>query len=244
VFLFKRILKELMPPFLFRWTVSSYHLYRSPRINSANRFSGKVFCIGFNKTGTTSVEQVLRDFRYKIGNYAVASMLLLDWYKKDYDRIIRFCRIAQAFQDIPFSLPGTYYCLDEAFPDAKFILTIRDSEDQWFQSLVKFHTKRFSSDKSRPPDQKDLENTPYPYYGFILDVMKMVYNYPIVKLYDYEYYTTLYNQHNQEVMAYFMDKPDKLLVLNVSQPNAYQNLASFLNVTVPKYVKFPWKNKT
>ena len=45
-------------------------------------------------------------------------------------------------------------------------------------------------------------------------------------------------------MEYFHDRPGKLLVLNVSQPNAYQELAAFLNVTVSRKAGFPWKNKT
>ena len=35
----------------------------------------KVFCIGFNKTGTTSVEVALRNFGFKIGEQKVAEVL-------------------------------------------------------------------------------------------------------------------------------------------------------------------------
>ncbi|MBL7214327.1 MAG: hypothetical protein ISS71_01480 [Phycisphaerae bacterium] len=240
----KSIFKELCPPVFYKFIERLHGTRRHHRINSENKFSGKVFCIGFNKTGTTSLEQTLEDFGYHLGNQGVAEMLLSDWYKQDCNRLVRYCYTKQAFQDIPFSLPETYRCLDKAFPDAKFILTVRDSEDQWFQSLIKFHTKLFSSDKSRPPDREDLENALYRYRGFGMDVMKMVYNYPTVSLYNYEYYTKLYRQHNKSVIEYFTDKPDKLLVLNVSQLNAYQNLASFLNVTVSNKNGFPWKNKT
>ena len=176
------ILKELTPSFCCRSAAKLYRLCGRRRIHTANRFMENVFCIGFNKTGTTSVGQALSDFGYSLGNQPVAEMLLFDWYKHDYDRLIRYCRTAQAFQDIPFSLPGTYRCLDETFPEAKFILTIRDSEEQWFQSLVRFHTKWFSSDKRCPPDENDLKNALYRYQGFVLDVMKLVLGYPAVHL--------------------------------------------------------------
>jgi len=244
VSLLRRIFRELSPPFLYKLVEGFYSTHRYYIINSENKFSEKVFCIGFNKTGTTSVEQALSNFGYCLGNYGIAVMLLFDWYRRDCSRLIRFCQTAQAFQDIPFSLPETYRYLDEAFPDAKFILTIRDSKDLWFQSLVKYHTKRFSSDKSRPPTQEDLGNTGYPYKGFLLDMMKAVYNYPTVTLYDYEYYTTLYERHNSDVIQYFQGRPDKLQVLNLSRPNAYQELASFLNVTISQNAVFPWENKT
>ena len=218
--------------------------HRKLSFKSSEKFAGKIFCIGFNKTGTTSVEQALKEFKYPLGNQPAAEMLLPDWHRRDFGRIIRYCHSSDAFQDIPFSLPETYRYLDEAFPDAKFILTIRDSNDQWFQSLVRFHTKLFSSDKSRPPNERDLDNASYRYRGFGLDAMKIVFNYPEVELYDFDSYTQLYEKHNASVIEYFKDRPDKLLILNVSSPNAYQDLSSFLNVKVPEKSRFPWKNKS
>jgi hypothetical protein len=242
---FLRGLKSITPPVVYDTMQGIYHSLVQDKIDLSDKFPGKVFCIGLNKTGTTSVEQVLRSFGYSLGHYGIAVMLIYDWHRGDFRRLIQYCKTAQAFQDIPFSLPRTYKSLDGAFPDAKFILTIRDSEDQWFRSLTRYHTKRYSSDKSRPPNEEDLKKySDYPYYGYVLDIMKMVFDYPTVALYDYQYYTERYRQHNQDAIQYFHDKPNKLLILNVSQPGAYQQLASFLNVKVPEGVNFPWKNKT
>ena len=213
-------------------------------IDSSQKFSGKVFCIGFNKTGTTSTEKTLKDFGYRLGNQAIAEMLIADWFKKDFRRLIQYCHTSDAFQDAPFSLPNTYQVLDKTFPNSKFILTVRNSKEQWYQSLVNSHTKLFSSDKHRPPNENDLNNALYRYKGFILDSMKMIYNYPEVALYDFVYYTALYEQHNQCIIDYFSNCPEKLLVLNVSKPNAYQDLATFLSIKVSKKAKFPWKNKS
>jgi hypothetical protein len=238
-------LKLITPPVLYNFIERLYRSTCRRRVDLSDKFSGKVFCIGLNKTGTTSVEQVLCDFGYHLGHYGIAVMLMSDWHKGDFRRLIQYCHTAQAFQDIPFSLPGTYRYLDEAFPDAKFILTIRDSKEQWLGSLTRYHTKRYSSDKSRPPSEEDLKKySDYPYHGFVLDIMKMVFDYPTVDLYDYQHYTDLYRQHNQNAIQYFDGRPDKLLILNVSQPNAYQEIGSFLNVEVPQTAKFPWRNKT
>ena len=231
-----------MPVFID--SLECYMFGKKNQIDLQNKFLDKIFCVGFNKTGTTSVEHTLREFGYSLGNQAVAEMLVEDWYRNDFDRLIRFCYTAQAFQDIPFSLPQTYRYLDKAFPRAKFILTVRDSKQQWFESLVKFHTKLFSSDAKRPPNEADLVNAPYRYMGYALDVIQKVYKYPEVGLYDFEFYTNVYEGHNRDVETYFSDRPDKLLILNVSESDAYQRLAVFLNIQVPPKKKFPWKNKT
>jgi hypothetical protein len=69
---------------------------------------GKIFCIGRNKTGTTSLEQALRGFGYRLGNQRQGELLLDDWAHRDFRRIVDLARSADAFQDIQFSLRSTY----------------------------------------------------------------------------------------------------------------------------------------
>src|SRR5207244_3918052 len=89
----------------------------------SNKDYDKVFGIGFNKTGTTSLEKLLRKFGFTIGNQAAAETLAEEWlHHKRIDRIIRFCHTADAFEDIPFTFPDIYRELDQAFPNSKFIL--------------------------------------------------------------------------------------------------------------------------
>jgi hypothetical protein len=64
----------------------------------------KVFCIGRNKTGTTSMARAVVSLGFKLGKQSRAERLLEDWGKRDFCRIIRYCKSADAFQDIPFSL--------------------------------------------------------------------------------------------------------------------------------------------
>ena len=204
----------------------------------------KVFCIGFNKTGTTSLEGALKNFGFRMGNQPVAEMLVEDWANKRTDRIINYCYTADAFQDVPFSLPELYKELDKAFPNSKFILTIRDNEEQWYNSLTKFHTKLFSSDKNNIPTEDDLRNAIYRYKGFALNTKRWFYDYPNTPLYDKKYYTEVYLNHIKEVKKYFKNRKDKLLILNVAEKDSYQRLAHFLNVTVDPDATFPWLNKT
>ena len=64
----------------------------------------KIFCIGFNKTGTTTLLHTLKELGYKMGNQARGELLFFDWYNRNFNPIVKYCKTADAFQDIPFSL--------------------------------------------------------------------------------------------------------------------------------------------
>jgi hypothetical protein len=49
---------------------------------------GKVFCIGRNKTGTTTIEAVLHAFGYRLGVQRQGELLLEDWSRRDFGRIV------------------------------------------------------------------------------------------------------------------------------------------------------------
>ena len=218
------------------------HKKAKPQIENKNY--DKVFCIGFNKTGTTSLEKALTTFGFSLGNQPAAEMLITEYMEEKYDRIIRFCHTADAFQDAPFSLPGLYKVLDKEFPKSKFILTVRDSDEQWYNSLIKFHTKLYSSDKNRIPNEEDLSNALYRYKGLSLETKK-IYGYPEVPLYDENKYREYYNNHNKSVREYFRNRDKDLLVLNVAENGSYKKLADFLGVTnLEGNENFPWLNKT
>ena len=188
----------------------------------------KVFCIGFNKTGTTSVESVMRSAGLSVGDQTEAEMLLHDWGRKDFRRILSYCQSADAFQDIPFSLPGTYAAVDQAMPGSKFILTLRSSADQWFYSLRNFHTRIVG--KGRVPTAEDLSKFTYRYPGYIADMMRLSYSSAGTALYAHAAYTAYYEAHNAAVQAYFKQRPGQFLMLNCEAPDAMENLLNFLGL--------------
>ena len=186
----------------------------------------KVFCIGQNKTGTTSVESVLKQLGYKMGKQAEAELLIHDWAKRDFKKIVKFCRSADAFQDIPFSNDFTYEILDYAFPDSKFILTLRNNKEEWFESIKRFHTKLIG--KERLPTADDLKVFPYRYKGWMWENMQLKYGIDETTLYDYKIYTDQYERYNQTVREYFKYRQDDLLVLNLADSDAMKKLHDFL----------------
>lgn len=91
----------------------------------------KIFCVGRNKTGTTSLQHALLDLGISVGDQRAAEELACrDYHRGEFAGIIAYCRTAQAFQDTPFSYPHTYRHVDAAYPGSRFILSIRDDPEQ------------------------------------------------------------------------------------------------------------------
>ncbi len=186
------------------------------------------------------MEKLLQQLGYTLGDQATAEMFIRDWAKKDFDKILEFVQKGgNAFQDIPFSLPHTYEALDEAFPDSRFILTIRDSAEIWWQSMTKFHSKLFG--KGKLPGAQDLRQANYRYPGWAYETMKLLYKTDDDNLYDRKKLTEVYNRHNQNAIDYFADHPEKLLVINLRDSDAASRICQFLGSPVI-IEEIPWEN--
>lgn len=202
----------------------------------------KYFCIGRNKTGTTSVKKAFIDQGFVVGQQRYAQQLYdLDFFNGDFRRIIEYCNTAQVFQDIPFSLMETLEHIDTAFPGSKFILTTRDSANQWYNSLTRFHAKKFGRNGSLPTFN-DLENATYVRKGFMTNIVS-IYGTSRDDPYNREILCQHYEMHNQYVRDYFFDRKEDLLDINLAEPDAYQRFTDFINVETPG-TRFPWENKT
>jgi hypothetical protein len=203
----------------------------------------KIFCVGFNKTGTTSLEQTLINHNYELGNQRQGELLLKDWIVRDFSRIIKLAKSAQAFQDIPFSLPYTFVVMDQNFNDSKFILTIRDSPEIWYESLVRFHSKLWGSCGSKVLTMSDLGKVNYLYPGFAELAARNVFNLTGEDPYEKNKLINTYVNHNQSIIDYFRYRPNDLLVLNLKHEDAYKKFCKFLNID-PIANSFPILNKS
>ncbi len=202
----------------------------------------KIFCVGSGKTGTTSIEKALNDFGYKLGSQKQGELFINDYASRNFKPIIKFCKTADAFQDAPFCFQHTFIALDQAFSNAKFILTIRDNDTVWYNSLVNFHTKLFSKNQNKPT-WEDLDNATYRYKGYVAQVRELVFGIQRTEdPYNERKLRNYYNTHNASVLDYFKNK-NNLLVLNVAKEGAYKRLCEFLNKE-PKYDNFPWENRS
>ena len=116
-----------------------------------------IFCIGYNKTGTTSLYQSIVDLGFNyypndmmgIAEFIMDDIInekyqvLYDWIDKCIDLNI------DVVKDVPFSLPGVWEKIYEKYPNATYILSERDSPDQWYNSIFNFHQKGFSELKDK-----------------------------------------------------------------------------------------------
>lgn len=204
----------------------------------------KIFCIGQNKTGTTSFAQSLKDLGIYVAptfrdHDPMLEKVINDWSQGDYKRIKRFCRYAQGFQDYPFSLPNTYKALDSAFPGSKFVLTIRDSAEQWCDSYVRYYLNKYWGGNAEQIYEASTQF--HPYSQSALHRMRLVYGdwedpFDRIKLIE------SYKFQNDSIKSYFQDRPEDLLVINVSNNEDYFKLCEFVGMT-PASDSFPWLNK-
>ena len=174
----------------------------------------KVFCIGFHKTGTTSLEVALKKLGYKVtGSFGTKDPDIAGKvHEAAYAMVERF----DAFEDNPW--PILYKELDARFPGSKFILTRRPTES-WIRSQVKDFAATetpmrrwiYGEDAGCPEGNENI-------------------------------YTARYERHNREVLEYFEGRPNDLLVMDIPGDARWDKLCAFLGHDVPDE-PFPHANK-
>lgn len=92
----------------------------------------KIFCIGLSRTGTTTFNAVMT----RLGFLARSGPSGLGLALHELDRFDDICAIADQYDclcDLPY--PLLYERLAGRYPDSRFVLTTRSSEDRWLESL-------------------------------------------------------------------------------------------------------------
>jgi hypothetical protein len=175
----------------------------------------KVFCIGFHKTGTTSLKMALKILGYRVtGPNGRRDRNIGENVEALARRLVpRF----DAFQDNPW--PIIYHFLDKEYPGSKFILSVRPTE-KWIASV----TDHFS--QGRPPMREWI-------YG--PGMANPVGNETV--------YVARYERHNREVREYFADRPGDLLIFDLAAGDSWKELCGFLGHPAPAAdTPFPWRN--
>lgn len=204
----------------------------------------KVFCVGQNKTGTTSLANALNSLDIPVAptihdHDPFMSQMIDDWSQRDFSRIIRHCHFAQAFQDYPYSLPDTFKAMDSAFPRSKFILTVRNSAEQWYESFRGYYLGKYWGGLHPHSSEIAISN---PYADYALERMRAIYG-QWQDPFDRDKLIQAYESHNNAVLDYFEERPKDLLVVNISDDQDYLRLCRFLGKE-PRANSFPWLNRT
>lgn len=201
----------------------------------------KVFCIGMNKTGTTSLRQFMEVHGFRCNSQRKGELLMKDYLRKNWKPILRHCRSADFFQDLPFSAPLTAAVLLEKYPKARYVLTIRSNPEIWYASLIRFHREKFGR-YNHLPESEDLKYAEYRYPGFAWDAQKALFPTPENDLYNRDILIKTYEDHIANVREMFKDRSN-LLILDLSKPDAVESLSTFLKIE-PRLTEMPWLNKT
>lgn len=174
----------------------------------------KVFCIGFQKTGTTSLGRALQILGYRVcGPVGCTNPDIkrraLTWAV---DRVPDY----DAFQDNPW--PLLYKEMDRLYPGSKFILTTRHPRS-WLRSTKKY----------------------FGYYEAPAEVW--IYDGVGTPIKNQKRFLKRFKEHNQEVLDYFKDRPNDFLEINLSDGKNWEKICNFLEFDIPEQ-DFPFDNKS
>ncbi len=173
----------------------------------------KIFGIGFHKTGTKSLATALVRMGFTVtGPNNFRDPDIAQTYLSLTRRLSeRF----DAFQDNPW--PLVYQEMDAQWPQARFILTLRDSSDWYRSQLAHFQ-------------------------GATTPMRELLYGPGMGDPRGKEaHYIARLEAHNQAVRSYFQDRPGKLLEMDITQGDGWAPLCDFLGREVPAR-PFPHKN--
>jgi hypothetical protein len=198
----------------------------------------KIICVGQPKTGTKTLAEIFTLLGikvssnpniYKINNieYSEVNSIPIDTnnFFNNISYLQKNLEIFDFFHDIPYSF--NYELIDKQYPDSKFILTIRDEND-WFKSLINYqHIPNMSS-------------------CYLLNVM---YHHEIILNEHKEDVIDLYQKYNNDVITYFKNTPEKLLIINLCDKNKNKNetdiiqkICQFTNLKTPNNFVLPHVN--
>lgn len=179
----------------------------------------KVFGIGFHKTGTTTLTTCLAYLGFDVCDETLAYQARASVAAKNYIECLKIADQHEAFADSPWCYRDAYRILDAVFPEARFVLTIRNTM-AWYDSLVRWVEKTDA--------RHDL--------SFFETV-----GHAIIPEWEHEI-KHAYLDHIAEVKQYFANRPRKLLVVDWNNAG-WKPLCDFLEkpipeIPVPKMLKY------
>ena len=178
---------------------------------------------------------------FRCGDQSKGELLINAYADESWREIIKFCDTAEFFQDLPFSAPKMAEVLLKAFADAKYILTIRESAEIWYNSITEFHKIKFGK-AGKLPTKSNLQKAPYRYKGFAWDANRALYDSPEKEPYQKDILIKAYEDHIHNVKQLFSGKQN-LLIIDISKPDAVLKLNHFLGID-STLKTMPWLNKT
>jgi hypothetical protein len=183
----------------------------------------RIFGIGMHKTATTSLHLAM-----KILNFDSAHWTSAHWAKAIWLEMKQWGRsntLERSYHLCDLPIPILFRELDKGYPNSKFILTMLD-EEVWVEA-ARIHwspRNRFRAGWDSDPFSHQIHQAIYGQRHF-----------------EREVFLARYRQHNAEVLEYFKDRPNDLLVMRMSSGAGWAQLCPFVGKPVPN-VPYPHGN--
>jgi hypothetical protein len=233
--------------------ISKLRKFSYPICQSHKSFN-KVFGIGANKTGTTTLQFVFEIIGLKVAPQLEGEIAGVPFYHGNFNALIDYINRFDAFQDAPFSIKYTYAQIDALFPNSKFILTHREP-NEWFNSLLTFHKKIFACEPGAPnPSREDISKFTYiypTYLEFMTELQWLIKVDPDISIkkdwelsYNKDHYINIYMQRNISILQHFSERTEDLLVIDITKEKDTKKIVEFLRLPPVLITDMPHLNRT
>lgn len=223
-------------------------------VTQAHRTFDKLFGIGAGKTGTTTLSVIMHLLGLRVAPQVDGELFGRQASRGALDALRRYVEAHDAFQDYPFSTGLTFAQVDALFPRSKFILTHRPA-DEWFRSLTRFHSKVVNgrAEAARPTEEQ-LRARDRLYPGYTADRWSTSWLHVVDEdlsprvdwdlAYDREHFIARYEQRNATVVRHFAERPDDLLVIDLTRETDTSRIVEFLGLPGSLVTDVPHANRT
>lgn len=173
-----------------------------------------MFGIGWHKTGTSTLARCLSVLGHDVCPEEYGYLVSQQVAELDYRFAMILARTFDGFQDSPWNYRGVYRVMEAAFPEAKFVMTVRNG-DLWYRSVLRW-CAAYSHNTSR-----------HMTHTIGMDVLREP-KAEVIKT---------YHDYLDEVRAEL--DPSKLLVVDWEAGDRWARLCEFLGKPVPRDTPFP-----
>jgi len=178
---------------------------------------GRVFGLGLSRTGTSSLTSALYRLGVNTKHYPRDQRTYEQLRDGDYHLDILKTR-TRGLTDIP--IVPYFAQLDRAWPGSKFILTVREKEP-WLQSVEKLLQSSAKWWDKDPQYRQIAEFFRACVYGSVW--------------FNRDRFSYVYDTHVRNVLHYFQDRPEDLLVLDICGGEGWEKLCTFFGAEVPNH---------
>ena len=217
------------------------------------KIKDKIICVGLNKTGTSSLTENLHKLGLNVwAGYNDPKKLLefsnYTFQNKSIGNTIDLVEKTDVdfFQDIPFSCPGISEKIINILPQARYILTVRESSNKWVKSVKNFWKNYFVNEEFKYNMIIGYHND---LYGNEFNNPTYLFN--MFETWDINQYegdideklTKVYENHINSVKNTLISNNCDWIEIDVSKKGELKKLTEWLNIENNEE-DFLWINKT